>query len=72
MKEIIDHTERTLVLLDDAIKKCETHCFVARGHAADLRHQGFSGTEISELVKNLEAALKYAHLYQAYSNAIDS
>lgn len=72
MTEIIEYIDKTQAAINSSIEKCETHCYIARGNAADLRNNGFLGTEIAELIKNLEMALKNAHMYQAYINTQDN
>ena len=71
MNDIIEHVDKKMALSEDAIKKCETKLYLARGCAADLRHNGFDGELVGELIKHCENALKFAHSYQAYMNVID-
>lgn len=69
--DIIEHTDKKIILLEDAIKKCETSFYVGRGHAADLRHNGFDGQIVADMIKSAQEALKYAYAYQFYMNAMD-
>ncbi len=63
--------ENILLMVDDAIKKCQTHCHVAKDMAGDLRKNGFDGQVMADLVHECEMALKFAHLYQGYINVVD-
>lgn len=56
-------------LLQSSIEKCETAAFRARGHAADLRHNGVDGETIGALISECQQALEYAIMFQAYVNA---
>lgn len=57
------------ILIRAAIKNCQTHSYKAKDIAKDLRNNGFDGYLASDLVKELELALKFAHFFQAYINA---
>ncbi len=71
MTDIIEHTDRKILLLEDAIKKAETAFFIGRGASADLRHNGFDGKVAGDMIKAAQDALKYAYAYQFYMNALD-
>lgn len=58
------------IVIEDAIKKCQTHGHIIKDKAGDLRNNGFDGQICGELIKECESALKYAHLYQAYINSL--
>lgn len=65
-------TEHIDILIEDAIKKCQTHAHVSKDLAGDLRHNGFDGEVMGDLIKNAELVVKYASMYQAYINTLVS
>lgn len=58
-------------LLESSIEKCETAAYRARHNAASLRHEGFDGKMLGELISQLQEALEQAYSYQAYMNVLD-
>ncbi len=58
------------LMIEDAIKKCQTHSYKAKDIAGDLRHNGFDGQVMADLIKQCESALKFAHAYQSYINTL--
>lgn len=56
-------------LLEDSLKKVQTHSHRAKTFAGDLRNQGFSGTTTGAMIAEAQAALENAILYQGYINA---
>lgn len=63
-------TPKIDIMIEDAIKKCQTHAYKAKENAKDLRNNGFEGEVIADLIHECEQALKFAHLYQGYVNTL--
>lgn len=70
MTEVIEMS-KTNLMIEDAIKKCQTNAYKAKDLAGDLRHNGFDGQIVADLIKQCESALKFAHAYQSYINTLD-
>lgn len=68
MIEVENKLSRQEVLIEDSIKKCQTHAHLSKSTAGDLRNNGFDGELAAILIRECELTLKYAHLYQAYIN----
>lgn len=62
--------EKIDIMIEDAIKKCQTHGHLIKAKSGDLRQNGFDGELCGELIKECEMALKYASMYQAYINTL--
>lgn len=62
--------EKIDIMIEDAIKKCQTHGHLVKSTAGDLRNNGFDGELCGQLIRECEMALKYAHAYQAYINTL--
>lgn len=71
MNNIKIPSKKINLLIKDAIKKCHTHGITTKDIAQDLRYNGFEGSLISDLVKEAELTLKYAHAYQSYWNSVE-
>ncbi len=68
--EIVNADNKIDIMIDDAIKKCQTSAHVAKDLAGDLRRNGFDGQVIADLIEECEKALKFAHAYQSYVNTL--
>lgn len=71
MIEITEDIQKIDTLIEDAIKRCQTHAHRAKSTAGDLRTNGFDGELAGDMIRECEMALKFAHAYQSYVNSTE-